>query len=399
MHRFLLDLMKKFELCFTFPGDDATYLIPELLDKQEPPEAADFRPEECLNFLYRYPVIPEGLLPRFIVRTHVLSEDRPRWRTGVILTFEGNRALVKSDPAEKQVSISVQGPDRRRRNLLAIIRSDFDHIHRDILKLQPEEWVPVPGRPDVVVPYKKLRLFEEKGIGELKEMIGDDVVTLDVRDLLNGVDFPAARARRPGPGRRGTEPEADGMTPLSLFYSYSHKDEDLRNQLETHLKLMQRQGVITAWHDRLIGAGEEWKDEIDENLERADLILLLVSSDFIASDYCYDKEMTRALQRHDAGEARVIPVIVRDVNWSKAPFAKLQALPKDGKAVTLWPDRDCAWRNVAEGIERAAEELRQRRRVRPCAVAGGPVFLLQCPFLRDLYGVQVFRASEGRTPW
>ena len=105
---------------------------------------------------------------------------------------------------------------------------------------------------------------------------------------------------------------------------------------------MQRQEVITAWHDRLIGAGEEWKHEIDENLERADLILLLVSSDFIASDYCYDEEMTRALQRHDAGKARVIPVIVRDVNWSKAPFAKLQALPKDGKAVTLWPDRDCA---------------------------------------------------------
>ena len=103
---------------------------------------------------------------------------------------------------------------------------------------------------------------------------------------------------------------------------------------------MQRQGVITAWHDRLIGAGEEWKDQIDQNLERADLILLVVSADFIASDYCYDKEMTQALQWHDAGKMRVIPVIVRVVNWSKAPFAKLQALPKDGKVVMLWPDRD-----------------------------------------------------------
>ena len=362
MHGFLLDLMRKFELCFPFPGDDSRYLVPELLDNQEPAEAAEFDPAGCLNFQYHYPVVPKGLLPRFIVRTHVLSEGQPRWRTGVILQFEGNLALVKADSAEKQVAISVRGPspDSRRR-LLAVIRSDFDHIHRD-LKRKPQEMVPVPKHPDVVVPYENLRAFEEKRISDLPAVAGTDVVILKVQELLNGVDFPAARARRPGPGRIGTEPEAEGMTPLSLFYSYSHKDEDLRNQLETHLKLMQRQEVITAWHDRLIGAGEEWKHEIDENLERADLILLLVSSDFIASDYCYDEEMTRALQRHDAGKARVIPVIVRDVNWSKAPFAKLQALPKDGKAVTLWPDRDCAWRNVAEGIERAAEELRKARR-------------------------------------
>jgi internalin A len=361
MHGFLLDLMRRFELCFPFPGDYSRYLVPELLDKQEPAEAAEFDPAACLNFQYHYPVVPEGLLPRFTVRTHVLSEGQPRWRTGVILQFEGNLALVKADSAEKRVAISVRGPspDSRRR-LLAVIRSDFDHIHRD-LKRKPQEMVPVPKLPDVVVPYKNLRAFEEKGISDLPVVAGTDVVILKVPELLWGVDFPAARARRPGPGRICTEPEADGMTPLRLFYSHSHKDEDLRNQLETHLKLMQRAGVITAWHDRLIGAGEEWKDEIDKNLERADLILLLVSSDFIASDYCYDKEMTQALQWHDVGKTRVIPVIVRDVNWSKAPFAKLQALPKDGKAVTLWPDRDCAWRNVAEGIERAAEELRKTR--------------------------------------
>jgi internalin A len=87
-----------------------------------------------------------------------------------------------------------------------------------------------------------------------------------------------------------------------------------------------------------------------------------VSADFIASDYCYEIEMKRALERHENSEARVIPVIVRDCNWRIASFAKLQALPKDGKAVKKWPDKDSAWRNVAEGIERVVEEIRKKPR-------------------------------------
>jgi internalin A len=147
---------------------------------------------------------------------------------------------------------------------------------------------------------------------------------------------------------------------VGLFYSYSHKDETLRNELETHLKLLQRQGLIETWHDRKIEAGEEWKRKIDENLERADIILLLISADFMASDYCYEIEMKRALERHDQGEARVIPIILREVNWLRAPFAGLQALPKDGLAVTKWPDKDSAWRNVSEGIERVVEGVRKK---------------------------------------
>ena len=123
--------MRKFELCFTFPDDQGRYLIPELLDKQQPEEAEQFEPGECLNFQYHYPVLPEGLLPRFIVRTHVLSTRAARWRTGVILDWEGNRALVKADKEDKRVFISVKGPTSRgRRELLSVIRHDFEHIHR-----------------------------------------------------------------------------------------------------------------------------------------------------------------------------------------------------------------------------------------------------------------------------
>jgi internalin A len=307
MRRFILDLMRQFELCFSFPDNETHYLIPELLDKQEPLEAAAFTSETCLHFQYHYPVLPEGLLPRFIVRTHVLSEGLRRWRTGVILAFEGCRALVKADGQDKKAFIAITGPAAARRCLLAVIRSDFERIHRDIRNLQPQEMVPLPDFPDVVVPYQKLQVMEDSGIRTFPEVVGERVIEVDVHTVLNGVELEGTRRRE---RTMDTTRQA-----VRLFYSYSHKDETLRNKLETHLKLLHRQGLLETWHDRKIEAGAEWKQKIDDNLERADIILLLVSADFIASDYCYEKEMGRALERHEKGEALVIPVIVRDVNW------------------------------------------------------------------------------------
>ena len=119
-----------------------------------------------------------------------------------------------------------------------------------------------------------------------------------------------------------------------LFFSYSHKDEALRDKLEVHLAMLKRQGVIETWHDRRIVAGDEFAGRIGEELERADIVLLLVSPDFLASDYCYDIEMARAMERHEAGETRVMPVLLRPCDWRDAPFGKLNATPKDGKPVS-----------------------------------------------------------------
>jgi tetratricopeptide (TPR) repeat protein len=137
---------------------------------------------------------------------------------------------------------------------------------------------------------------------------------------------------------------------IEVFYSYSHVDEALRNELEKHLKSLQRQGLITQWHDRRIDAGTEWASAIDIHLDIASVILLLISSDFIASDYCYDVEMQRAMERHEAGEATVIPIILRPADWQGTPFAKLQALPTNAKPITSWQNRDEAFLDVAKGI-------------------------------------------------
>lgn len=153
---------------------------------------------------------------------------------------------------------------------------------------------------------------------------------------------------------------ADPATPLEtveVFYSYAHGDEAMRDKLTKHLSLLQRQGFIKGWHDREITAGTEWKGEIDEHLNSARVVLLLVSADFLASDYCWDVEMKRAMERHELKEARVIPVILRDVDWHASPFGKLQALPRNGKPVTSWPNEDEAFADIARGIRRALEEL------------------------------------------
>jgi hypothetical protein len=152
-------------------------------------------------------------------------------------------------------------------------------------------------------------------------------------------------------------PRAEGTLPLPLFYSYAHRDEQLRDQLRTHLSLLKWNGVIEEWHDRKIAAGEDWKGQIDSHLAQAKIILLLISADFLASEYCYDIEMNTAMKMHASGEARVIPVILRACDWHESRFGDLQAVPRDGIAVTSWSNIDEAFTDVAKKIKIAAREM------------------------------------------
>jgi hypothetical protein len=151
---------------------------------------------------------------------------------------------------------------------------------------------------------------------------------------------------------------ADGAQgPVGVFISYSHRDEDLKEELEVHLSALKRQSKIKPWQDRVIEAGTEWDAEIKAQLEAAQIILLLVTPRFMASDYINDQELKQAMARHEAGTARVIPIILKPVDFKGTPFEKLQALPTDAKPITLWDNQDKAFMKVVEGIRRVVESL------------------------------------------
>jgi internalin A len=345
-HAFLIELMRKFSLCFAFPDADERYLVPDLLQKEEPEELKHFVPSDCLNFEYHYDVLPEFLVPRFIVRSHSMSHERPRWRSGVVLARENCVALVTSQQADRRVIVRVRGGNASlRRELLAVIRYDLERINAEFKDaLGAVAKVPLSNHPFYAVDYEKLRAFEREGIAEFPEYVGNAVVKVDVKAHLDGVDVKVAERK---------EAPAFARIP-SVFFSYAHEDESLRDELETHLKLLQRQRVIGTWHDRKILPGGDWDHEIARELEEASIILLLVSAHFLASDYCWERELARALERAERREATVIPILLRSCDWDGAPFCKLQGLPRDMRPINEWPNRDAAWTDVAKKIRALA---------------------------------------------
>lgn len=192
--------------------------------------------------------------------------------------------------------------------------------------------------------------------------------------------------------------------PVKIFFCYAREDELLLNKLKTHLRPLQRENLIEVWYDRDISAGTEWETEIKERLNAAQIVLLLVSPDFMDSDYCYSIEMKKALERRARGEAEVIPVILRHVYWHGEPLGKLQALPKDGKPVTDpdWYNLDRAFYDVATGIRKVVEQLNAHHDVSNKALFISPLQSEKLTLLRTLidhtdYVLSVAISADSKT--
>jgi hypothetical protein len=146
-----------------------------------------------------------------------------------------------------------------------------------------------------------------------------------------------------------------------IFTSYAHADEDLKKELDKHLKVLKRSGKIDSWNDRELVAGQDWNEEIMSELNKATIILLLISIDFNASDFIWDKELASAMKRHEEGTARVVPIILRQCEWHSLPYAKLQSLPRNAKPVTEYANRDEAFTEIAVGIEKLVDYMIQKQ--------------------------------------
>ncbi len=242
----------------------------------------------------------------------------------------------------------------RKTDLEAYVRESYKLIqeYEEIVRLSdaPKEKLRAQRAIDEQWAFIKEYLDEYIGLCErLQSNIADDLVEIVAR-------FPQYSNIKESEMKGTSTPKR--AKAIEIFFSYAHEDERLRNELAKQLSLLKREGLITEWYDRQISPGREWASEINTHLNTAQIILLLVSADFMASNYCYGIEMKRALERHETGEARVIPVILRPVDWKNAAFGKLQALPEDGKPVTTLVNLDQAFLDIAKGIRTVVQELK-----------------------------------------
>jgi len=301
--------------------------------------------------------MPNGIIGRLIVRLHEDIEAREGrkivWAKGVILKKDGCRAQIfeSEDPNDgrKLVKIEVQGERTEDcKNVLRDIRKELDRIHlRSFPALKVFEKIPCPCRTCV-----KAGAPHEFDIADLtgrkKSTIECPKSTQDisVRQLLDGV-FPTEYSL-------SGEKNLVGQ-PKKIFFSYSKHDHELLKQLLNHLSALRLNEKIQPWNDADILPGEEWDNKIRNELANADIIVLLVSADFLATPYIQSVEIKTAMDRHERNEAVVIPVLLRACSWQSMPFGKLSGLPFKAQPVTAWPDRDSAWLAVVEGIEKTIE--------------------------------------------
>lgn len=199
--------------------------------------------------------------------------------------------------------------------------------------------------------------WDEERYWHIRQDLIDDGVLIVRRGLGGTVNL----AKGPAVKEEGNVGDNSAkVSPLSLFISYSHSDANYMHELNRHLAPIKRAGFVQSWNDISIIAGSDFDETIAEKLRNAHIVVLLISADFLDSFYCYDVELESALDRRSAGDATVVPIILRNCIWRETPLRSIQALPKDGRPVVSWESRDDAWTNVVEGLVLAIKEFRSR---------------------------------------
>ncbi|MDB5341083.1 MAG: leucine-rich-repeat protein, partial [Planctomycetaceae bacterium] len=359
-HGFVLELMEKFEVAFQLDGTQS-WLIPELLREDQPEAFSEFRGPQARRLRFFYPdALPPGLLPRFIVRTHEMSEAHPqwRWRTGVILEWADCRALVRLNRSERRTEVSViDGTPEDQQKFFDLIRAHLTELHG---KVHAIEHVELENHPDSWVRASKLRLLEEEGTKETKEEIKDGkLATVNVTKALDNVESHAAREAD----------RKDALPRMRLFVSYAHDDHKTIQPLSKHLTILGKHGCIQVWQDSQLIAGEKWNDRILEELNRADIVLLVYSTNSRKSDFIQETEAPTAVLRARAGENPctliAVPLDRNDLYEShplERDLKEFQAATWNANPICKFkPQRD-GWLEVEHSIRKAVERRRNRSR-------------------------------------
>ena len=364
-HDFVMELMEKFEVAFPLEKEGTgqreqpqQWLIPELLPKDQPRDFAEFKGPEVTRLRYFYPdALPPGLLPRLIVRTHMMSANDPqaRWRDGVVLEWGECKALVRLDRNERRTEVAVLDcPPDERRNLFDIIRAHLLVLHGNVRAIEEVE---MEGHPDSWVRVDKLRKLELKETTKTEEATKEgDLATVPVESTLDRVEGKDAR-KAAGP---------DAPKRMRLFVSYANTDERTLKPLGEHLTLLGQNGYIQHWDDTQLIAGEAWEERILEELKRADIVLVIYSTASRGSKFIREKEVLPALAKHGEGKCEVVVVPLNENefhqnNEMETALGKLQAATRKAKQVLDFKPQREGWKQVRMSIEKAVEILRGKR--------------------------------------
>jgi GTPase SAR1 family protein len=359
----LLQLMMKFKLCYQIPGTNNEYIVPQLLDDNQPEYA--WNESENLLLRYQYEFMPKGILTRLIVEMHKFIEAQILvWKSGVVLTNSTARAEVIEFYHNREIHLRVNG--KRPKELLTVVTHEIDKINDTFERIQVQKLIPC--NCSVCDGSQKPHFYQ---LDKLHERIDNGKETIECgkppyEDILVRGLIDEARQSSTGLQTESwpTQFEVSKITQKipNVFISYAHEDEPFKDKLDKMMAGMKRRGIIDTWQDRLIRPGDDWYEEIQSAMNNADIALLLISADFIESRFINEEEVPRLLERRKAEGMRVIPIIVRPCMWTSEPFFRgLQALPKNGKPVITFAeengDRDQVWTDIAKEIKKLAKTM------------------------------------------
>lgn len=374
-HPFILELMRAFQLCFASdeegeprePAGPTRYLVPELLPEFEPemPEGWDEAP---IRLRYTYEVLPPGLLPRFIVRTHALSEGAPHWRHGVVLRHEQASALIRAESDRPELYVFVLGGDEdTRRVLVTMVRRELEALHAE-MKMAPVEEMELTGETDRWIGVKALRKIEMAEPEEPTKLLPirpEGTAEVNVPLELDKLEPTESRAIDRDP--------SSAPAPVRVFVSYASDDERQLKRLDAILDVLEQQHGLVSWRDRRLIAGDEWDEEIRRRLEEMDIFLLIASQRSLVRPYVRDPELKRARERHEAGEVEIVTVKLEPCAADEdAYLGKLQRLARRYSSIAETNPRSAAWEQVRKDLLPVIERVRQkknkpaRRRVSEC---------------------------------
>lgn len=343
----LLQLMKHFRLCYPLKTD-GEFIAPQLLPAN-PPEGYTWQPAQDLTLYFEYDFMPLGLMSQLIVECHLLIAEERRlvWHDGAVLELPGGEAraeiLLQKRNGKQTIGIRAQG--RKRRDLMTIIDGKIEELHKPFGSgLKVEKKIPcVCAHCEATTDKWYFNLSELENrlkAGREKKECELSYESVSIHDLLGNI-FSKKEVI--------DKIKINSDAPRA-FFSYSKTDKAYLDEFKKHLKTLQRSGQLMQWDDSKIKPGEEWDEAIKTELAQADIIFLLLSVDFLNTDYIWEVEISEAMRRHEHKEARVIPIKIRDCNWEDTPYAKLQALPRKSGLIGPNPVNDAAWKAVTDEI-------------------------------------------------